>query len=275
MRIFAIAKLICEPSRMKTFALYNLKGGVGKTTTCVNLAYLAASEGHRTLVWDIDPQGGATYLLGKKTKLKGGIHKLLQPNTKLPRIIKPTIYDNTYVIPSDISTRELDVVLNEFKRPNHRFKKLLKGAKRDFNYVFIDCPPSLGTAIENVFHAADFILVPMIPSRLSEHAYGRLCDFFESQGYDSRKLVPFFTLVDERKRIHKDTIKQFRKDKRKVLRSSIPYAASVERMSQERAPIHAFAPKSKGAFAYRNLWQELKWFRKLKPLWQFPTQEAS
>lgn len=260
---------------MKTFALYNLKGGVGKTTSCVNLAYLAASEGHKTLVWDIDPQGGASYLLGKKSKIDGGIKKLLKPKQALSPIIKSTAYNNTYLIPSDISTRELDVVLNDFKNPHNQFKKLLKGAKRDFNYVFIDCPPSLGLAVENVFHAADYILVPMIPSMLSERAYERVRKFFKDQGYDTRKLVPFFTLVDERKRIHKDTIKQFRKNKRKVLRGTIPHAAIIERMSEERAPIHHFAPKSKAAFAYRNLWQELKWFRKLKPLWQLPSQETS
>lgn len=257
---------------MKTFALYNLKGGVGKTTSCVNLAYLAASEGHKTLVWDIDPQGGATYLLGKKSKLKGGVQQLLSPKNKLSQTIRTTPYPNTHIIPSDISTRELDVVLHDFKNSDKQFKNLLKGVKREFNYVFIDCPPSLGIAAENIFRAADYILVPIIPSMLSERAYDRVYKFFTDEGYDTRKLIPFFTLVDERKRIHKDTIKQFRKEKRKVLRTTIPHAAVIESMSELRAPIHHFAPQSKAAFAYRNLWQELKWFRKLKPLWQVPKE---
>lgn len=253
---------------MKTFALYNLKGGVGKTTSCVNLAYLAAREGHKTLVWDIDPQGGATYLLDKKLKLNGEAKRFFDTDSVLNQIIKPTKYNNIHIIPSDISTRQFDVVLHEFKNPNSRFKKLLQGAKREYNYVFIDCPPSLGLAAENVFRAADYILVPVIPSRLSEHAYERLQVFFEKNDYDSRKLIPFFTLVDERKRIHKDTIQQFLQEKRKVLRSTIPYAAVIERMSETREPVHEFAANSKAAHAYRNLWQELKWFRKLKPLWQ-------
>ncbi|MEM9992424.1 MAG: ParA family protein, partial [Bacteroidota bacterium] len=254
-------------THMKTFALYNLKGGVGKTTSCINLAYLAASEGHRVLVWDIDPQGGATYMFGHTPKYSNKAEKIVTSNQKVQKIVKTTPYPNIDLIPSDISARQFDVVLHNFKNANNRFKKLLQGAKREYNYVFIDCPPSLGLAAENVFRAADYILVPMIPSMLSEHAYERVRDFFQQNDYDIRKLVPFFTLVDERKRIHKDTILQFQTDRKKVLRSIVPYAAIIERMSEERAPLHAFSKKSRAANAYRNVWQELKWFRKLKPLW--------
>jgi len=249
---------------LKTYALYHLKGGVGKTTSAVNLAYLAAKEGHKTLLWDTDPQGASTYLLEQKAKVKGGLSNVLSNGEEWKKVIKKTDYKNLFLLPSDLRNRHLDVSLHEMDASKKSFKKFLAHLKNNFDYIFIDCPPNLGLSAENVFSAANFVLVPTIPSRLSEHSLDQVTLFFNEKNYDKRKLVPFFTLVDKRRKVHMETISHFRKKKRKMMRAFIPYSATIEKMSIEKAPVHHFSSRSKAASSYRNLWQELKWFRKLK-----------
>ena len=101
---------------MTIISLYNLKGGVGKTASCVNLAYLAAKNGYRTLLWDIDPQGSASFYFQGKLKLKGGIKKLLSPDTDLREAVLPTVYDNLDLISADLSAKSTDILIEEFGR---------------------------------------------------------------------------------------------------------------------------------------------------------------
>ncbi|MEN0049507.1 MAG: AAA family ATPase [Bacteroidota bacterium] len=249
---------------MKTYALYHLKGGVGKTTSAVNLAYLAAKEGHKTLLWDTDPQGSSTYLLEQKAKVKGGLSNAISNGEDWKDVVKKTDYKNLFLLPSDFRNRYLDVSLHEMEASRKSFKKFLAHLKNNFDYIFIDCPPNLGLSAENVFHAANFVLIPTIPSPLSEHSLDQVASFFNEKDYDGRKLVPFFTLVDKRRKTHLETINRFKKKKRKIMRAFIPYSATIEKMSTEKAPVNHFSTRSKAASSYRNLWQELKWFRKLK-----------
>ncbi|MEM0993427.1 MAG: AAA family ATPase [Bacteroidota bacterium] len=247
---------------MKTYALYNLKGGVGKTTSSINLAFLAAKEGHKTLIWDLDPQGASSYILKQKTK--ASLANFLSSSNKWKKAIDKTDYKNLFIVGSNINNRHVDIELSTAGRSTKRFKPLLSDLKSDFDYVFIDCPPSLGLAAENVFRVADFILVPMIPAQLSEHSLDQVISFFKEKNYDHRKLIPFFNLVDLHRKIHTDTIERFKKKKRRMLNAFIPYSAQVEKMALEQAPLQHFSNKSKASTSYRNLWQELKWFRKLK-----------
>lgn len=262
---FSLIKEKTKTLHMKSFALYNLKGGVGKTTSCVNLAYLAASEGHKTLLWDLDPQSAASFYLRKNSSNGKLIQKLKQKKESIENIIQPTTYNNLFIIPGSLENRYTDAVLQDLKKSKTRLKKLLATIRRDFDYVFIDCPPALSLTAENVFRAADYVLLPMVPSTLSERTYNQVMDFFNHNDYDIRKIVPFFTLVDRRRNLHKDTIARFREDKRKLMRSQIPNSSMVEKMGTKMAPVHQFSPRSTAASAYRDLWQELKWFRKLKP----------
>ncbi|MEM9885141.1 MAG: AAA family ATPase [Bacteroidota bacterium] len=247
---------------MKTYALYNLKGGVGKTTSSINLAYLAAKEGYKTLLWDLDPQGASSFILKQKTKVE--LSDLLLGERKLKKLISRTDYKNLFILPSNLANRHLDTDLKELARSKKQFKSLLSDVKSEFDYVFIDCPPSLGLAAENVFRAADFILIPMIPAQLSEYSLDQVIAFFKENKHDDRKLIPFFNAVDLRRKLHADTIERFKNTKRKILNSFIPYSSNVEKMGLELAPVQCFSSKSKAATSYRNLWQELKWFRKLK-----------
>ena len=250
---------------MTSFALYNLKGGVGKTTSCINLAFLAAAEGHRTLLWDLDAQSASSFYLEKKGKLRRHPRQLLDKAPPIEKVIVDTHYDNLFLVPGDLKNRKLDLWLHESKKSKRRLKKILKSLAEDYDYVFIDCPPTLNLIAENLFHAAHFVLLPMIPSTLSERTFQQVQRFMEKKGYDRRKVFSFFTLVDRRKRLHKDTIAAFReKNGNKVLRAAIPYSAVVERMGLERAPLPTFAHTAVPTQRYRDLWQEMKMMRKYK-----------
>jgi cellulose biosynthesis protein BcsQ len=251
---------------MKTYALYHLKGGVGKTTTCVHLAHLAAAENYKTLVWDLDTQGSATYILNHDAGIEGGIKQLLKLESSWKEIIKTTAIPNLYLLPSDPKNRNLDVILNDLKHSKKRFDWVLDELKAHFDYVFLDCPPNLNVVAENVFQAVDFVLIPMIPTALSKHSFEQVRYFFEQEEYDSRKLIPFFTLVDNRKNIHLDSIKAFQTSGQRMIHTTIPYSSLLEKISNERTTIFQLSPKSKPAACYRNVWQELKCFRKLKPI---------
>lgn len=251
---------------MITFALYNLKGGVGKTTSCVNLAYLAAQEGHKTLVWDLDPQSASTFYLKSENNSNGQVLHALESTKQFPDLVRATPYHNLFLINGSIDNRHMEFHLDGMKKSRARIKKAVSTVKKQFDYVFIDCPPTISLLAENVFKSVNYVLLPLLPSPLSERSYHQVYRFFEAHGHDTRKIVPFFTLVDRRRNMHKETIAAFRESKRKLMRSFIPQSAILERMGVQQAPVHTFSPYSKSSMSYRNLWQELKMMRKLKKL---------
>jgi chromosome partitioning protein len=241
---------------MKVIATYNLKGGVGKTATAVNLAYLAAKEGNRVLVWDLDPQGAATFYFRVKPKVKGGGKALVRGKRELDDVVKGTDFENLDLVPADFSYRNLDLVLEHTKKPTRRLGQLLRPLRKDYDYVFLDCPPSISLASESVFEAADVLLVPLIPTTLSLRALNQLDRFLKEGGVrNPPKVIGFFSMVDRRKRIHRDVIDQVGR-RRRVLKSRIPASTDVERMGPRRKPVGAFAPRSRSATAYRELWAE-------------------
>ena len=143
---------------MSIIAIYNLKGGVGKTATAVNLAYLAAQNGNNTLLWDLDPQGGATYYYQIKPKVKGGAQGIVQGNRDLFEAVRGTNFDRLDLLPADFSYRLLDQALDATKKPVRRLDKLLKPLTKAYDHLFLDCPDSLSTLTESVFFAADLML---------------------------------------------------------------------------------------------------------------------
>ena len=243
---------------MKVIASYNIKGGVGKTATAVNLSYLAAREGASTLVWDLDPQGAASFYYRIKPKIKMGSGGLLRRRRALESVIKGTDYHGLDLVPADFSYRNMDLVLEGFRKPENRIRKLLKPMAREYDFVFLDCPPSISLVSENVFRAADVLLVPTIPTTLSLRTLDQLVRFVAQRGYDHFSLVPFFSMVDVRKNIHRLITSHRPTGLGRFLDSVIPYASAVERMGDERAPLETYARSSPAAAAFRALWQELK-----------------
>lgn len=250
---------------MTSFAFYNLKGGVGKTTTCVNLAYLCAQEGYRTLLWDVDPQGAASfYCQSNGEGLNGHAVEIFSAQRAVHPHIESTAYPNLDLISGDVDIRNWDLVLDSLKSKNKRVKGVLASVKRNYDFIFIDCPPSLSRLAENLFRGADFVLFPMIPSPLSQRTFQQVTQFFGEKDFDARKLFPFFNLVDRRRTLHKTIMAQFHAELPRTLDTYIPNSAMVERMGTEQKPLPAYAAKHAITTNLRQLWQEVKLLRKPK-----------
>ena len=243
---------------MIILGIYNIKGGVGKTDTSVNLAYLAAQRGNRTLVWDLDPQGASTFYFRVKPKVKGGSRGLIEGKREIHESLKETDFLNLDLLPADFSYRAMDLVLDDAKKPTRQFERLLEPMGEDYDLVFLDCPPGITLVSEAVFRAADALIVPTIPTTLSERTLVELIDFIgEQPKLGGLRVMPFFSMVDRRKRLHQDLVESLPGRFPQILNQSIPYASEVERMGIHRMPLMAFSPRSQVASAYESLWEEI------------------
>lgn len=243
---------------MKVVATYNIKGGVGKTAAAVNLAWLAARSGLRTLVWDLDPQGAATFYFRVQPKVRGGGRKLVKGSSRISDFIKGTDYENLDLMPADFSYRNLDIHLDQKKNPTKRLKKLLAPLKADYDLVVLDCPPSISLVSESVFFAADALVVPVIPTTLSQRTLEQLFGFRSERKLEGLKLLIFFSLVDRRKKLHHELMGEIAGQYPEVMKSCIPNASQVERMGVFKKPINDFAPACAAAQAYEELWSEIQ-----------------
>jgi cellulose biosynthesis protein BcsQ len=239
-------------------ATYNIKGGVGKTSAAVNLAYLAASEGAPTLLWDLDPQGASTYLFRIRPKIRGGARKLVRLTSDVDTLIKGTDYDGLDLLPADFSYRHMDLALDSFKHPTARLARVLEPLANEYTYAFLDCPPSISLVSESVFEAADALLVPIIPATLSSRTFVQLEELLGEARSGGPLILAFFSMVDGRKRLHRDVIEQLREQWTAVLEAEIPTSAEIERMGLRRAAVAYYAPATNAAIAYRALWEEVK-----------------
>jgi cellulose biosynthesis protein BcsQ len=243
---------------MKVFATYNLKGGVGKTAAAVNLAFLSARDGYRTLVWDLDPQGAATFYFRVEAKVKGGGKKLLKGDRELTEVVRGTDYDNLDLLPSDFSYRNLDLTLDAAKKPTKLLARRLLPLSELYDRVFLDCPPSISLVSESVFVAADVLLVPTIPTVLSLRTLDRLARYLEKTDNHRLRVLPFFCLVDRRRALHREILDEAGKGPFPFLEAQIPSSSLVEQMGRFRAPLAAFARSSPPALAFEALWREIE-----------------
>ena len=242
---------------MKILATYNLKGGVGKTSSAVNLSYLAAREGYRTLLWDLDPQGAASFYFRIKPKIKGGVERLVRRKTMLDDAAKATDFEGLDLIPADFSFRNFDTALQDTKKPTKQLIKLMGPINREYDLLIIDCAPSISLVSENVFYAADALLIPLIPSTLSVRTYQQLLRYFKKESSHHIKLLPFFSMYNKNRRLHRETVANLPRDFREILNTSIPDSKKVELMGEKRAPVVHFDPESGPSRAYRKLWGEI------------------
>lgn len=241
---------------MRVLATYNIKGGVGKTSAAVNLAALAARDGFRTLLWDLDPQGSATFLFRIKPKVRGGVRKLIGRRSDVEELLKGTDVEGLDLLPADFSYRHMDLVLGDTKRPEARLAKLLAPVAADYDLAILDCPPSISLVSESVFETADALLVPLIPATLSVRTFEQLLRFVDDQVADPPEVVAFFSMVDRRKRLHREVVDGLGRTYPQIAAAAIPNASDVERMGVRRAPLTEFAPASAAARAYAALWAE-------------------
>lgn len=243
--------------RVQSIALTALKGGVGKTSTAVNLAALAAAAGHRTLLWDIDPQAGATACLGVKPKLRGGAQRLLGSDRDVGRAIRTSSIDALDVLPGDVTLREADVIVSGNRKPRRSLRRILGSVAKDYDVVLIDCPPGVGPATEVLARSVDLLLVPVVPAPLDLRALDRFAEVLADLGAPPELLAPFLSLVDRRKPLHRRLVDEVRTERR-FLAAAVPVSSAVERMPLEQVPTVVAAPRSLASLALRDLWSEVE-----------------
>ena len=241
---------------MKTVALFSIKGGVGKTAAAVNLAHLAARGGARTLLWDLDPQGAATFYLRIRPKLRGGPKRLVKRKTRLAAAVKGSDFPGLDVVPADFSLRSLELRLNELDDPLARLRRLLRPMRDDYDLVLVDCAPGVSLVSDAVMRASDLVLVPTIPTTLSIRTHAQLVAHAGARKLDAA-IVPFFSMADRRRRLHRAVMLEFASRTPECSKIFVPYATQVEQMGPRRMPVTAFAPASAASRAFEQLWAQV------------------
>lgn len=244
-----------EIRTVRVVAVAGAKGGVGKTAAAVNLAYLASENGHRTLLWDLDPQGAATHCYRAKARVKGGASRLLGGKRDLGSFVRHTDYPNLDLLPSDPSFRVADTVLSTRRWPERVVRKLLRPLDSSYDLVVLDCAPGLGIVTESVIAASDLIVAPVIPAPLAVRSLDQLEEFV-AEHRPGLPLMAFLSMLDERKVLHRQMVNQIKSDARFAL-SAVPTSSSVERMGMEQIPAVVASPNNLAAVAYRRLWAEI------------------
>jgi cellulose biosynthesis protein BcsQ len=231
---------------------------VGKTATAVNLAYLAARAGTPALLSDLDPQSSASFYFRIRGRKGFGAGKLLKGGRHVQQNIRETDYHDLDLLPSKLSFRNLDLHLDDLSRSKKRLKDIFQPLAEQYEYLFIDCPPGITLLSENVFRAADLILVPVIPTTLSVRTFEQLQDFFAKKGLKASRLRAFFSMVERRKKLHREVMDELAgRWPKHCFRNSIPYRSDIEKMGIHREPVMRFAPASSSAKAYHHLWREV------------------
>jgi chromosome partitioning protein len=241
---------------VKVLAAYSIKGGVGKTTTTVNLAHEAAASGARVLLWDLDPQGAATFFVRVKPSIKGGAERLVDDTGSLAANIRATDNPAVHIVPADFSLRHLDLHLDDAKRPTQRLAAVLTPLADRYDVALLDCAPGITLTSESVFAAADALLVPTIPTTLSKRMLDQLIHFL-ADNRPAPTVLPFASMVDRRKRLQRELVAQLMSDTPGFLPTVIPNASVIEKMGIERAPVAVFAPTSAAAMGFRQLWADI------------------
>lgn len=241
---------------MRIVAVYSTKGGVGKTTTAVNIAW-EASRNFRVLLWDLDPQGASTYLLEVKAKVRGGVDALIHGRSEMSSAIRSTAYKNLDVLPADDTYRDLELVLDSTKKPISRIAKVLESVSHSYDLVILDCPPGASLVAENALHAADLALLPLVPSPLSLRSLEQVNGIVATSARPA-KVIAFLSMVDRRKLVHRAAVEALPREHREVIDLVVPSTVVIERMGTERAPVGVYAPGTEAALAFTRLWVQVR-----------------
>jgi len=222
---------------MKAIAIYNMKGGVGKTTAAVHIAHLSSRAELATLLWDLDVQGAASWVfrvsVGEAVRPKD----MLRERAALWEAIRGSDWQNLDVLPADLSTGRLEAALRREHDPRESLRAALTDLGTRYERIVLDCPPALSLLTQSILDCADAALVPTIPTTLSLRALATLYRHLKPQRRRGLLVLPFFSMVDERKAIHRRVREFTRAEGLGFLESEIPYSAHVENSATRREPL--------------------------------------
>ncbi len=246
----------------KSIAIFNQKGGVGKTTTVVNLSACLSSLGKKILMIDIDPQGNTTSGAGiDKNNLKYSIYDMLINNIPPRECIMSTAMDNLYIIPSSVQLAGAEIELTEYKQRELRLRECIKDLVVDYDFVFVDCPPSLGLLSVNALSAVDSVLIPIQCEYYALEGVSQLMNTYklvrENLNRDLEIEGVVLSMFDGRTNLSIQVVEEVKKYFRgKVYTTLIPRNVKLAEAPSHGLPIIEYDPRSKGAEAYMELAEE-------------------
>ena len=246
----------------KIISITNQKGGVGKTTTCVNLAAFVAKAGNKVLVIDMDPQGNASSAVGvEPTKDDNTIYEVLIGECSAKEAIYPSVMEGLDVLPSTVDLSGAEVELVHLNNRENILKEALAQVKREYNYIFIDCPPSLSLLTVNALTATDSIIIPIQCEYFALVGLGQLMNTVKLIKKHLNPTIEIegvlLTMKDARSNLVNQVAEEIQKYfKEKVYNTFIPRNIRLAESPSHGKPITMYDAKSKGALAYQNLANE-------------------
>lgn len=245
----------------KIIAITNQKGGVGKTTTSVNLSACVASEGHRVLVVDADPQGNTSSGLGVRVKSNTAtVYEVMAGEAELKDALVRTQVETLLVLPADIRLAGAEIELAGVEGREHVLAEALEAARAEFDYIFIDCPPSLGLITLNALCAADGVLIPIQCEYYALEGVSALMGTIQKVQKINRRLSiegVVLTMLDARTNLGIQVAQEVRKVfKGKVYNTVVPRNVRLGEAPSHGLPIHLYDPRSLGAQSYQSLAKE-------------------